>query len=193
MIDIYFNNRVVHLTDTYKEYYAKYTNRHDLKELVYKFAKSEHEELYIYDEGLNNLFKNFKTCFNYIEAAGGLVVNDKDKILVIKTNGVWQLPKGKVEKGEKYDAAAIREVEEETGIIEPIIVKQLVSTYHSFKNKNGMFLKRTYWYKMFYKGSATPKPQKEENIEDARWVSHGDIYDIMKNTHKSLICIWEKA
>ncbi len=193
MIDIYFNDRVIHLTDIYKEYYAQYTNRHNLKELIYKFAESEHENLFIYDESLNNLFRNFKTCFHYIEAAGGLVLNDKDKILVIKTNGVWHLPKGKVEKGEKYDVAAVREVEEETGISEPIIVKQLISTYHSFKSNDKIFLKRTYWYKMFYKGTAIPKPQIEEGIEDARWISRGDIYDVMKNTHKSLICIWEKA
>lgn len=193
MIDVYFGDRVIHLTDSYNKHYAQFTNRNSLMELVHKFEQGDYEELYIYDESLNDLFKNFKTCFKYIEAAGGLVLNDKDKILVIKVDDIWQLPKGKVEKGEKYDKTAIREVQEECGIHEPIIVKQLPSTFHVYRKKDDVFLKRTYWYKMFYKGSGIPKPQTEEGIQDARWVNHSDIYDIMKQTHKSLISIWEKA
>ncbi len=193
MIDIYFGDRVVHLTDTYRAYYAQYSNRNKLKEMLLKFEDSDYEELYIYEEGLNDLFKNFKTCYTYIESAGGLVLNDKDEVLVIKKDNLWQLPKGKVDKGEKYDAAAIREIGEECGVFNPIIVKQLASTFHVFKTEKNTYLKRTYWYKMFYKGSAIPVPQKEEGIEDARWIDRGDIYEVIKKTHKSLIPIWEKA
>ncbi|HYH57216.1 MAG TPA: NUDIX domain-containing protein, partial [Anseongella sp.] len=52
----------------------------------------------------------------YIEAGGGLVINEKGQYLFIFRNGKWDLPKGKLEKGEGADAGSIREVEEECNI-----------------------------------------------------------------------------
>ena len=49
-------------------------------------------------------------------AGGGLVFNSKKEILFIRRNGKWDLPKGKVEKDETYQAAALRETKEETGV-----------------------------------------------------------------------------
>ena len=64
------------------------------------------------------------TC--YVRAAGGIIMlNDNSslithhsslKMLLIQRNGRWDLPKGKVEPGETLLQAALREVEEETGI-----------------------------------------------------------------------------
>ena len=42
--------------------------------------------------------------------------NFKNEILLIYRNGVWDLPKGKIEFGESYEDAALREVAEETGV-----------------------------------------------------------------------------
>ena len=55
-----------------------------------------------------------------IEAAGGLLwrpAADGYEIAVIFRNryGDWTLPKGKLKKGESWEAAALREVQEETG------------------------------------------------------------------------------
>ena len=53
--------------------------------------------------------------------AGGLIVKD-NKILLVSSNGKdFVIPKGHVEKGEKVEGCAIREVEEETGFKVKII------------------------------------------------------------------------
>ena len=193
MINIYFGERVIHLTDENKEYYSRYNNRKDLRQLIEKFAQSDHPELYIYDDGLNDLYKNFRTCFTYIEAAGGIVNNSDDKILIIKAEDTWQLPKGKVESDESFEEAACREVSEECGIHTPIIVKQLPSTFHTYKKNDVFYLKRTYWFKMVYKGEEQLVPQEKENITDARWIAKSDIFDVLKNTYKSLNIIWKSV
>ena len=51
-----------------------------------------------------------------IIAAGGLVTNENNELLMIFRRGKWDLPKGKLDKGETIEECAIREVEEETGI-----------------------------------------------------------------------------
>ena len=61
---------------------------------------------------VNRLFVKYKK----ITAAGGIVLKDS-KIAVIFRNEKWDLPKGHVDFGETIEAAALREVEEETGII----------------------------------------------------------------------------
>ena len=49
-----------------------------------------------------------------VTSAGGLIVRDGE-VLLIHTKKGWELPKGRVEKGERLDETAIREVLEETG------------------------------------------------------------------------------
>lgn len=56
-------------------------------------------------------------------AVRAIIIDDDDKILILKrsvdskTNpGKWELPGGKVDQGEPFDQALIREVEEETGL-----------------------------------------------------------------------------
>ena len=51
-----------------------------------------------------------------VEAAGGLVYNKEDELLMIFRNGKWDLPKGKKEKGEEIESCAKREVQEECGV-----------------------------------------------------------------------------
>ena len=67
-----------------------------------------------YTRDLKQLWKHFKSLFKYIKAAGGVIYNDVGEILFIERLERWDLPKGKVDKGESNKEAAIREVEEET-------------------------------------------------------------------------------
>jgi ADP-ribose pyrophosphatase YjhB (NUDIX family) len=193
MIEVYFGKRIIHLTDVEEPFYAHFKDRSQLKELVDKFIEGDYEELYITSSDINQLFQNFKSLFKYEEAAGGLVVNSMRQILVIKNYGFWQLPKGHVEENETYAETAIREVVEECGIDEPIVVNQLPSTYHTFKPNNKWHLKRTNWFKMMYKGHEKPKPQTEEGITEAKWVDRKDLPKIFKNTYQNLMQIWEHA
>jgi 8-oxo-dGTP diphosphatase len=52
-----------------------------------------------------------------VEAAGGLVVRDGRVLVVHRPRyGDWSLPKGKLDPGETFEQAALREVEEEAGL-----------------------------------------------------------------------------
>jgi 8-oxo-dGTP pyrophosphatase MutT (NUDIX family) len=82
--------------------------------------------------------------------------------------------------------AAIREVQEETGLIEVSITGELPSTFHIFDHKGKKVLKRTYWYKMLYTGTGEPKPQVEEEIIAAEWISESGRAKVLANTYASL-------
>ncbi len=138
------------------------------------------------NENTERLLDDFISLFWYVEAAGGMVYNTKGERLFIYRFGKWDLPKGKIERGESRSAAAVREVQEETGLIEVDIEKELNSTFHIFDHKGKKVLKRTYWYKMKYSGNSTPEPQTEEEITKAIWVNDSDLDLIRQNTYSSL-------
>lgn len=53
-----------------------------------------------------------------VRAAGGIIVRDGSVLLVHRPKyDDWSLPKGKLEPGESWEDAALREVEEETGLV----------------------------------------------------------------------------
>lgn len=60
------------------------------------------------------------------ESAGGVILNEFGEIVVVYTDThSWQFPKGGVEEGEEYLTTAIREVEEECGLHDLVLVKKL--------------------------------------------------------------------
>lgn len=109
-----------------------------------------------------------------IKAAGGVLFRFKDslaEILLIKRNGVWDLPKGKVEPNETIEAAAIREVEEETGVEGISIRSYLCETYHEYNQNDKNYGKTTYWYLIDANGQGENiMPQAEEGITSVEWV-----------------------
>lgn len=108
-----------------------------------------------------------------IIAAGGIIfIKEKSvlKILLIYRNGFWDLPKGKLEKGESIPMCAAREVAEETGSEIPLIISYLGTTYHEYKEKKKHFGKTTYWYSMIYPRTQNLLPQESEGIEKMEWV-----------------------
>lgn len=144
-------------------------------------------KLIIYNnENVERLLDDFLSLFWYVEAAGGMVYNKKGERLFIHRFGRWDLPKGKIEKNETKPEAAIREVQEETGLREVSIIEPLQSTFHIFDHKGKKVLKRTYWFKMQYTGTSIPKPQLEEEITEATWVPDSDIQKVLNNTYDSL-------
>lgn len=133
------------------------------------------------EEAFENVFKGVKRIY----ASGGLV-RRKDEFLLIKRKGLWDIPKGKIDKGEKKKAAAVREVEEECGIQNPIITDHLVDTYHTMKYKGNIALKKTYWYMMKYKGTKILTPQIEEGITKVKWMPMGYMMAIRGRTYGSI-------
>jgi len=128
------------------------------------------ESTTIFAEDLDVLWSDFCSHYKLIEAAGGCVFNPQDELLVIYRRGSWDLPKGKIDPGETPEQAAVREVEEETGIGEIILGEFLGHTYHTYKDhKDRRVLKPTYWYRM-QTTQHQLTPQTEEDIEIAEWV-----------------------
>jgi len=132
-------------------------------------------------------FEKFTTNFDLIVAAGGKVTNNEGKTLFIFRLGKWDLPKGKVEKKESVEQAAIREVEEECGIFQLTVLNHIKDTYHIYELNNKLVLKQSIWYEMKTTDSAKLVPQTEENITDARWMTTKEIENIvLKNTYPSI-------
>lgn len=127
-------------------------------------------EINVYGEEIEEMWEDFTHMFKVIEAAGGVVSNKEGKLLFIRRIGRWDLPKGKIEKGESLEQAALREVEEETGLKELILEEFLNNTFHLYTERNGdKILKTTYWFRMRYVGNETPIPQTEEGISEVAW------------------------
>ena len=124
--------------------------------------------------------------FSKIVAAGGIVINDKNEILFIFRDEKWDLPKGKAEKNENITQTAMREVKEETGVKNLIIVKPAEKTYHIFKRAKKNYLKETYWFKMKTSYDKKLIPQISEGITRVEWISKEKIPSIMKNTYQNI-------
>jgi len=133
------------------------------------------------------VFAQIIDTFLYIEAAGGLVINEDNELLMIYRYNKWDLPKGKREKGEMINQTALREVEEECGILGHTIVKELPSTFHTYHDKKQLCIKQTFWFEMKYKRSKNCTPQIEEDITEVIWVNKNDFPRLFVNTYTSVI------
>jgi len=124
--------------------------------------------------------------FRQIEAAGGLVEGDEG-ILFIFRNGLWDLPKGKLEGKETAAVGALREVEEECNL-KAELSGFLTTTYHTYKMNGKKYLKKTWWYRMKpLSPTQTLKPQREEGIEAVRWFTKKALSEVEKNTFASIV------
>ena len=126
-----------------------------------------------------------KQTFRMAPAAGGVVVVDGNIVTIVR-NGVPDLPKGHLEKGETPENAASREVREETGIDKLQIVKALPPTWHCYQVGDEWRLKRTYWYLMTTSESIHPKPQTEEGISEIKLIGNEELEAFLRETFRSI-------
>ena len=142
--------------------------------------------IYVYAKEIDTEFERLFNPFEKIEAAGG-IVRRKQRFLFIKRNGIWDIPKGKLEINESIEACAIREIEEECGLKNPRIVDFICLTYHTYEYKGRPTLKKTYWYSLKYEGDKLLNPQIEEGITEVKWMKFTAIEKVRKNTFSSII------
>lgn len=132
------------------------------------------------------LLEAFKQSLTVIEAGGGLVHTDNETILLIYRNGKWDLPKGKLDEGEAADAAAVREVQEETGLEQLQLEEPLTTTYHTYYQSKNLILKESHWFLMKSPEQKNLLPQLDEGIEKCEWVKPEALAIYLENTHPSV-------
>lgn len=141
-----------------------------------------------------DLWKVFASRYLFVQAAGGVVLDEKGLLLVIRRLGRWDLPKGKVEPGESIPEAAVREVMEECGLDTLELGPLLAQTWHTYERKGAQHLKRTDWYQMRASSLQPLMAQSEEEIDEVRWIDHLEAGMIKADTYPSLlpvIAAWE--
>ena len=149
----------------------------------YKFKKIYSITLTL--KNLDNDIKELKKMFKIIKAGGGVVNNNKKEILFIYRMKKWDLPKGKLDKGETIKQCAKREVEEETKV-KVSCGKKILSTWHTYTKNKKFILKKTTWYMMESIDDSKMKPQKKEKIEKVEWMKKSSVDDILLNSYKTL-------
>ena len=150
--------------------------KESLVEPVYQFVSPNPKSAMKY------FFSNFKK----IKAAGGIVKSD-DQQLFIKRNGKWDIPKGKMEKGEKPRETAIREIQEESGLKGVLTIEsKLMKTYHCYFMYEQSVLKKTTWFILNYEGSNEVEAQAEEGITEVVWLKKSQLAKVKKNTYSSV-------
>ena len=190
MYKVFFNQKPLILTskiikssDSSPLMHIKFSSKNQ----ILKAVKSKKiQSVYIYHKNIKKLWEIFTKKFPIKDAAGGLVQRNDDKLLFIYRKNRWDLPKGGVEKNELIIEAAQREVKEETGLADLIVINKIGETYHIFSNGKNYRLKRTHWFKMKsgYKGDLSP--QKEEGIISAEWISKKRIPEILENAYENI-------
>lgn len=146
------------------------------------------KELNVFGEQIDEIWEEFKKLFRIIEAAGGIVNRPNGDILFIKRLGKWDLPKGKMEKGESREESAVREIEEETNLKNVELLDFINTTYHIYIERNGdRVLKYTHWFEMNFDGEDTSKPQIEEGITEVAWKNTSQIEsEVFSSTFKNI-------
>lgn len=147
--------------------------------------------IYLFPAGDLPLWRTFKDGYDFVKAAGGVVMDEHGRLLAIRRLGRWDLPKGKVEKGEDTEAAALREVQEECGIQQLELVAPLTRTWHTYLRNGKHHLKRTDWYHMRSSSAEVLVPQAEEDIQEVKWVDRNEAVLVKADTYASLLPVFE--
>jgi ADP-ribose pyrophosphatase YjhB (NUDIX family) len=194
---IYYNDKPLVLT-TDKEVYINdhpaaeeyfIMNGADVKsfsQAIQQMDKPGARGAIIEDASPEALIEQLQVMYQPIDAGGGLVYNEHGEVLMIFRRGKWDLPKGKLDEGEDIEACALREVTEETGLSDLQLGKKICDTYHIYSQNGEHLLKHTAWYTMQGSSAQKLKPQKAENIMEARWVAQKDLAPLVGKSYEAI-------
>ncbi|WP_026904698.1 NUDIX hydrolase [Pedobacter glucosidilyticus] len=189
--NIYINQKALIITsikpDDSLDYQMLDVQSFEFEKFYKSLSKNPQSVFYLLTEHPKAVFKEVKSSLRIIEAAGGLVESNEGKYLFIKRNGRWDLPKGKLEEDESKRDAAVREVEEECGIVVKKLGKKLIKTYHVYEIKGKPVLKVSHWYTMLTKSNQKLIPQLEEGITEVKWIAKKDWNLVRANTYPSIL------
>ncbi len=198
MYEVFFNDRKIEIISNGNTPFVKETiiienlnSVIEVKNWFLDFSLNQTQSAILLHPSPETFWKEFfLPAFTQIPAAGGVVIRN-EKLLFIYRNGKWDLPKGKIDKGETASEAAIREVAEECGIEGHQIIKNLPSTFHIYqspykKTLGQWILKETFWFEMSYSGTENGIPETCENITEVRWFGKNELDEVLSNTYENL-------
>lgn len=197
VIKIYFDDKPLFLCDQVDETVEPYVHHddavfideldtHTVKTMLHEMDQPKvHAGVFLHPD-LDVLKKAFFKKFVLVKAAGGLVTNEKNEWLLIFRRGKWDLPKGKLDAGEKLSECALREVTEETGLQQIKLQKQLTTTWHTYHEGTRFILKESHWFRMKVKGDQHLVPQTEEDISEIRWVKPSGLEEYLPHCYASV-------
>lgn len=203
-LKIHFNDKPLYLTDSIDKEIEPYVHHDDavfmdelsapgINSMIHEMKSQKvHAGVYLYDD-LKKLQKAFWKKFVLVKAAGGLVYNEKNQVLIMKRRGRWDLPKGKLDPGESLESCAIREVQEETGLRNVTLKNFLLTTYHTYDESGKHILKESHWYKMEATGDQPLNPQTDEQITEVLWIEPTRISPLLKETFSSIVEVFRAA
>lgn len=202
-IKIYFGNKPVFLCDSitpemepllHQEnvIYLEENSSPAIRSLIHEIELPKFQAGILLHSDLASLQHTFWKKFTVLKAGGGAVWNDNKELLFIYRRNKWDLPKGKLDEGENIEECAVREVEEETGIIAPLLIRHLLTTYHTYFENGKHILKESYWYEMKAEGQQQLNPQLEEQITEIKWLATDQWDKVKENSFPSILDVLEK-
>lgn len=197
-IKIFFGNKPLFLCDKIDEtisplihhddsVFIDELNSHTIKSMIHEMQQDKIHAGVFFHPDLVELKKAFFKKFTIVTAAGGIVENEKNEVLLIFRRGKWDLPKGKLEKGENLEDCAVREVEEETGLQQIQLANLFTITYHTYHEGTKFILKDSHWYSMKVSGEQKLTPQVEEDILEIKWVNKFETLPYWTDTFPSVV------
>ena len=108
-----------------------------------------------------------------VPCAGGIVLDSRGRLLVVQRRtppsaGLWSIPGGRCLPGEPAEAACVREVAEETGIV--VTVLRLAGSVVLDAPGGGSYL-----VKDFVCAAVSGEPVAGDDARQARWVSRAEL------------------
>lgn len=205
---IYYNDKPLVLTTDHEAYLEAYpvaemyqyfsgATQRNITQALNVLDRPGGPGVIIEDVSEEAMMEQLEAMYLSIQAGGGLVFNENGGLLMIFRRGKWDLPKGKLDAGENIADCALREVSEETGLDNLTLDKHLCDSYHIYVQDGEQYLKQTVWYTMHASSAEKLRPQKEENILEARWVTEkemslfaGRTYEAIREVLKTAGCRW---
>jgi 8-oxo-dGTP pyrophosphatase MutT (NUDIX family) len=124
--------------------------------------------------------------------AGGMVYRrtapgEIDILMIQDRKGRWTIPKGHVEEGEEFEQTAIREIGEETGLMNVVIKDKLDKIFFFYRRDGKLIYMTTYIYLIEALGDTNALvPEDSEGIVDVQWFSKDEALNLIeyKDTEK---------